>query len=171
MIPPTTPQVTRMRMLAPLSLALVLACTALPALAAREYVAIQKRLTPEQMKATGLDQLTQAQLDLLDSLLREEQKTVVEATRKESETRVLGTWFGKDGMEPISSSVKGDLRGWSRGTVFTLENGQRWRVTEGDYYMGKPVSNPKVLIAPGKISGWYLQVEGHNPRPKVQRVD
>lgn len=144
---------------------------ALPAYAAREYTDIEKRLTAEQMKATGLDQLSTAQLELLNSLLRDDQKAVVAATREESETRVLGTWFGKDGIEPISSTVKGDLRGWSRGTVFNLENGQRWRVIEGDYYIGKPIGNAKVLVTPGKISGWYLQVEGHNPRPKVQRID
>lgn len=145
--------------------------TAAPARAASEYVEIEKRLTADQMKATGLDQLSAGQLELLNTLLRDDQEAVVEATREESETRVLGTWFGRKGIEPVSSTVNGDLRGWSKGMVFNLANGQRWCVTEGEYHIGKPVSNAKVLITPGKLSGWYLQVEGHNPRPKVQRIE
>lgn len=159
-----------MRLMLSVVLATALLAAA-PARAAREYVDIEKRLTAEQMKATGLDQLSTEQLTLLNNLLRENQKAVVEAAREESETRVLGTWFGKGGIDPVSSTVAGDLRGWSKGTVLTLANGQRWRVIDGEYFAGKPISNAKVLITPGKISGWYLQVEGHNPRPKVQRID
>lgn len=160
-----------MRLTLRLALAALLLATIASAQAAREYVDIEKRLTAEQLKATGLDQLSSEQLNLLNSLLRDNQKAVVEATRDESEKRVLGTWFGKGGVEPVASTIKGDLRGWSKGTVFTLENGERWRVTEGEYYVGKSLAGRKVLVTPGKISGWYLQVEGHNPQPKVQRLD
>lgn len=159
-----------MRLLLSVAVATLLFIVA-PARAASEYVEIEKRLSADQMKATGLDQLSAEQLGLLNTLLRDNQKVVVEAAREESETRVLGTWFGKKGIEPVSSTVKGDLRGWSQGMVFNLANGQRWRVTEGEYHIGKPVSNAQVLITPGKLSGWYLQVEGHNPRPKVQRIE
>lgn len=163
-----------MRTIRPFLLAILIAA-ALPAHAAQDYVDIEKRLTPEQIKATGLDRLSGPQLELLNTLLRDDQRaaveTAVEASRDESERRVLGTWFGSKGVEPIASTARGEMRGWSRGTVFTLENGQRWRVVEGDYYAGKPFTDPKVLITPGKISGWYLKVEGHNPQAKVQRID
>ena len=152
----------------------VLCIVALP-LHARDYVDIQNRLTPEQMKATGLDQLSSEQLQLLNSLLDEDRKAVVEEVRKERRDdgpRVTGTLFGSDGLQPVASTLAANsLKGWSRGTVFTLENGQRWRVIDGEYYAGKPLGNAKVTVSPGKISGWYLQVEGHNPRPKVQRAD
>lgn len=163
-----------MRLYRLLPLALLCAAAALP-LHAREYVDIQKRLTPEQMKATGLDQLSSQQLTLLNSLLDEDRKAVVEEVRKERRDdgpRVTGTLFGSDGLQAVASTLAGNsLKGWSRGTVFTLENGQRWRVIDGEYYAGKPLGNAKVTVSPGKISGWYLQVEGHNPRPKVQRAD
>lgn len=144
------------------------------AFAARDYVALEQRLTPEQMKATGLDQLSSDQLRLLNSLLDEDRKAVAEEVRQERRNdgpRVTGTLFGGAGLEPVTSTLTGNLRGWSRGTVFTLANGQRWRVTEGDYSATKPLGNAKVVVSPGKISGWYLQVDGHNPRPKVQRAD
>ena len=161
-----------MRPIRTLLLAALLAA-ALP-LQAREYVAIEKRLTAGQMKATGLDQLSGEQLALLNTLLDEDRKAVVDEVRKEHRDdgpRVTGTLFGGNGLDPVTSTLTGDLRGWSRGTVFTLENGQRWRVIDGEYYSGKPLGNAKVVVSPGKISGWYLQVEGHNPRPKVQRAD
>ncbi|WP_334177538.1 hypothetical protein [Pseudoxanthomonas sp.] len=161
-----------MRPIRTLLLAALLAA-ALP-LQAREYVAIEKRLTAGQMKATGLDQLSGEQLALLNTLLDEDRKAVVDEVRKEHRDdgpRVTGTLFGGNGLDPVTSTLTGDLRGWSRGTVFTLENGQRWRVIDGEYYAGKPLGNAKVVVSPGKISGWYLQVEGHNPRPKVQRAD
>jgi hypothetical protein len=155
-------------------LPLALLCALALPLQAREYVDIQKRLTPEQMKATGLDQLSGEQLQLLNSLLDEDRKAVVEEVRKEQRDdgpRVTGTLFGSNGLDPVTSTLTGDLRGWSRGTVFALENGQRWRVIDGEYYAGKPLGGAKVTVSPGKISGWYLQVDGHNPRPKVQRAD
>ena len=142
-----------------------------PAWAAPDYVALEKRLTPEQMQATGLDTLNAEQLRLLNALLSEEDRATVEAVRKDDGPRVTGTLFGGAGLEPVTSTLTGNLRGWSRGTVFTLANGQRWRVTEGDYSATKPLGNAKVVVSPGKISGWYLQVDGHNPRPKVQRAD
>ncbi|HEV7269723.1 hypothetical protein [Pseudoxanthomonas sp.] len=144
------------------------------AFAARDHVPLEQRLTPEQMKATGLDQLTTEQLRLLNRLLDEDRKAVAEEVRKERGNdgpRVTGTLFGGDGLEPVTSTLTGNLRGWSRGTVFVLENGQRWRVIDGEYYASKPLGNARVVVSPGKISGWYLQVDGHNPRPKVQRAD
>lgn len=143
---------------------------ALP-LQAREYVAIEKRLTPEQMKATGLDQLSSEQLALLNNLLDEDQRAIVKATREDSATKVRGASFGNDGVNAIASTLVGDLRGWSRGTEITLANGQRWRVTEGEYTSMKRISNANVVITPGLIGAWYLSVEGHMPKPKVTRID
>ena len=85
----------------------VLCIVALP-LHARDYVDIQNRLTPEQMKATGLDQLSSEQLQLLNSLLDEDRKAVVEEVRKERRDdgpRVTGTLFGSDGLQPVASTL------------------------------------------------------------------
>lgn len=138
---------------------------------AREYVAIEKRLTAEQMKATGLDQLSSEQLDLLNRLLSEDQRAVVKATREDSATKVRGASFADDGVNAIASTLVGDLRGWTRGTEITLANGQRWRVTEGEYTSLKRISNANVVITPGLVGAWYLSVEGHVPKPKVTRID
>ncbi|MEJ1096960.1 MULTISPECIES: hypothetical protein [unclassified Pseudoxanthomonas] len=160
-----------MRIFLPLVLASALLMHATVAQAERNYVPIEKRLTAEQLKSTGLDQLSAAQLELLNSLLSEEQKTVVEATKAESVERPSGKRFSGVGTQPINTRLKGEFRGWSKGTIFNLENGDRWRVIEGDYYALKAIVDPKVQVTPGKISGWYLRVEGHNPSAKVQPLD
>lgn len=160
-----------MRILPFLFITIILLASASNARADSAYVNIEKRLTAEQLQATGLNQLSAEQLRLLNSLLSDEQENVVKVAKAESEKRVLGTWFGREGAEPVASTLTGDFRGWSPGTIFNLENGQQWRVIEGKYYVGKPTQGAKILLTPGKISGWYMQVQGHNPRAKVQRVD
>jgi hypothetical protein len=159
-----------MRIFLSLVLAVALLMHATAAQAERNYTPIEKRLTAEQFKATGLDQLSAAQLELLNSLLSEEQKTVVQAAKAESAKQSSGGLFGS-GAEPVNTTLKGEFKGWSKGTVLNLENGQRWRVIDGDYYVGKAITAPKVQVTPGKISGWYLKVEGHNPSAKVQLLD
>ncbi|QNP41279.1 hypothetical protein [Lysobacter solisilvae (ex Woo and Kim 2020)] len=153
---------TMRRALRSLACALVLGggLAAAPAFAERPYVAIEQRLSAEQMQATGLDQLSAEQLSLLNRLLSVEQTAVVEESRRE---RTLPP-------EPVTSAVKGEVRGWEKGTVFELENGQRWRVIEGDYYATKPLSNPKATVRPGVFSSWYLQIEGIGIGAKVKRV-
>ena len=62
------------------------------------------------------------QLQLLNSLLDEDRKAVVEEVRKERRDdgpRVTGTLFGGAGLEPVTSTLTGNLRGWSRGTVMS----------------------------------------------------
>ena len=85
------------------------------AFAARDHVPLEQRLTPEQMKATGLDQLTTEQLRLLNRLLDEDRKAVAEEVRKERGNdgpRVTGTLFGGDGLEPVTSTLTGKSPRW-----------------------------------------------------------
>ncbi|MFD0740005.1 hypothetical protein ACFQZQ_12035 [Lysobacter koreensis] len=154
-------------------LKLALAATLLlpPAVHAQDdYTAIEKRLTPAQLQATGLERLTTQELALLNQLLRDERDTVLQAADARSQHDRSPGLFERRAVEPIRSTIKGSMREWSVGTRFELENGQRWRVTQGSLYTST-LSQPKVTIAPGALGSWYLQVEGHSPRLKVQRVD
>lgn len=149
-----------------LALALTAALFQLPAMAAQPYVAIEKRLSPEQLHAAGLDTLSAEQLATLNRLLSDEQ-----AARDRDEVQdSVGLREKRPEAEPVSATAKGDVRGWSKGDVVELDNGQRWRVVEGELYLGKTTSNRKVTIAPGAFGAWYMQVDGQTPRLKVQRV-
>ena len=140
------------------ALALSALATAFPAHAQNTYVPVETRFNAEQFQAAGLHRLSTEELATLNRLLRDDQAVVVRrAITPDRE------------QEPVRSSIAGELRGWSVGTLFTLANGETWRVTEGSYSV-RPVSNPAVILRPGVISGWYMEVEGHPVKAKVRRL-
>lgn len=75
-------------------------------------------------------------------------------------------------IEPaaIHSSVVGRFEGWSPGTVFTLANGQVWKVTDDSDAVLPIMQNPKVEITRGLLGAYFLQVEGHTNSARVARV-
>lgn len=72
--------------------------------------------------------------------------------------------------EPLESRLSGEFRGWRRGTMFELENGQRWQHVEGADYVTPPVSGPKVKITPGAFGTFWMRIEGVNARLRVKPV-
>lgn len=143
---------------------------------------MEQRFSAAQLRESGLDQLAPAQLARLNALLRDDQTAQVAAVREETRREVAAAApaeaDGGRGMfdrraEPVVSRIVGEFRGWTSGTVFTLANGQRWRVLQtSELYLpkSKHVDGPAVALTPGLVSGWYLQVEGMSPRAKVQLV-
>ncbi len=129
--------------------------------AQQAWVPIEQRLSAEQLRDTGLDQLTPVQLERLNALLREERMQAVEATRgagRESAPR-----------EVVDSRIVGSFRGWQPGTVLDFENGQQWRVVEGELNI-RALPSPRASVRPGLVGAWYLRVEGQSPTAKVTRV-
>jgi len=135
------------------------------ALAGQPYVPIEQRLSAEQMRATGLDQLRWEQLSLLNQLLREQQDNVAAAVAAQRGHKK------RDAAEVVTSTLKGEFHGWESGTVLELSNGQRWRVIGTEYYTTQRTPNTKVTIAPGVFGGWFLQVDGMNAGTKVKRIE
>ncbi|WP_305806458.1 hypothetical protein [Stenotrophomonas sp. YIM B06876] len=135
------------------------------------YIPLEQRLDRMQMQQTGLDQLSPAQLHLLNRLLSEEQSSQI-ATAKAQGSReaAAGKPLARD-REPVTSRIVGPVRGWSTGQVLALENGQHWRVLQGELFLRKPVDDPQVHLAPSNMGAWYLQMPGQNQRAKVERID
>jgi hypothetical protein len=69
--------------------------------------------------------------------------------------------------ETVETALVGDFSGWSVGTLFTLSNGQRWRVVNGSYVAPKDSTPRKVRIVPGVLGSFFLEIEGIRSRPKV----
>lgn len=146
------------------AVAAMLACGA--GSAAPPYQPLENRLSAEQMRATGLDQLSPAQLELLNRLLREEQTALVAET-----AAVAARDHARRTEEPVASTIKGDFRGWQKGTVFELANGQRWRVTDDDeYYIPRALTAPRVVVKQGTLGSWSIEIEGVRTAPRVRRV-
>ena len=148
----------------PLALGALLCVAAFAAIAAKPWIDIEKRLSAEQLRATGLDTLSADQLALLNRLLRDD---AAEAEYKEPDhTRFLG--FND---EPIVSRLVGTVSGWEPGTEFELANGQRWKVLKGRYTLPRPLDAPEVRVVPGAAGRWFFRVDEDTPGARVYRID
>lgn len=152
-----------------LTILLTLIALALPPAAAAQasHVPIEQRLTAAQMRATGLDTLSREQLQALNAVLGDEQAVVEQRVEQSTRSRLVGLLDRKE-VEPVRAAIKGEFRGWVPGRVIELENGQRWRVTEGELHLRRPIPGAVATVVPGMVSGWYLQVDGQSPRAKVK---
>jgi hypothetical protein len=151
---------------------LALALAAGAAAAGDRYVPIEQRLSAEQRHATGIDTLTPAQLEALNVVLRGDRESIVAETVKEEQARnPAGGSLAGFNDEPIRSRLKGEVAGWAPGTVFELENGQRWTVLKGEMKLRKPMQGPEILVVPGLAGRWFLQVDEDLPKARVYRVD
>jgi len=143
----------------------------LPALAGeRTWVPIEQRLSAEQMHATGLDSLSGEQLAMLNRLLSEDRAADLKAADVQRTQDQSGLRQKRTAPQAVSATVPGSARVWSHGQTLKLDNGQRWRVVDPDVIFARPVTDPKVTIAPGFMGSWYLRMDGMAPI-KVQRVD
>lgn len=136
------------------------------------YTPIEQRLSTDQLRATGLERLTPDELSELNRILREQQ-----SAKPDPERTARFGFFGadarsteqKDEPQQIESTIAGDFRGWSSGTLITLANGQVWRVTDGSLQT-KRVTEPKATITRSGMGSHFLKVDGHNARAKITRV-
>jgi acetyl/propionyl-CoA carboxylase alpha subunit len=140
-------------------------------IAAQTYVKLEQRFTAEQLRETGLDTLSPAQLEKLNQLLSVESEKIssVESPRIQDETR-QASYIGLDD-KPIKSRLKGSISGWDVDTVFELENGQKWKVLKGNMKMRQPMQAPDIVVVPGIAGRWFLQVDEDLPKARVYRID
>jgi hypothetical protein len=182
-MPPASDEISRMkRLLFPL---LLLAMVT--AVSGQER--FSERLTVEQRKAAGLDQLTAEQLAALDSLVKADQQQgvakvqekaraelreeVKAEVRKETKEQVRvevrkEEQQQRDAESRILSRIAGKFSGWDGATQFKLENGQVWRQTEPGVYYVKPVDSPAVLIE--KVFGSWRLYDQNGGWVRVVRI-
>lgn len=167
-----------------LALACLLACA--PIAHGASYVPLEQRLTPQQMDETGLSSLTAAQRAALDTILRGEadaaatanavaapvtsSTTAATPSPAAAPPRAPGPRIGLDD-EPIAARAMGTIAGWEPGTVFTLDNGQRWAVLKGKVTLKAPRENPEILVIPSIAGRWFLQVDEDLPSARVYLVE
>jgi len=161
-------------MLKSMLFALVLALPAM-AFAATPYVDLEKRLSPEQLHATGLDTLSPDQLAKLNEMLRGDAEQIANAARAEAPKPMEGApgngWSMGLDQERIKTRVVGTLTGWEPGTEIELANGQHWKVLKGSLKLPKALVNPEVELVPGIAGRWFFHVDEDFPGARVYRVD
>lgn len=165
-----------------LACAAVLLSLSAPALAQRVVQGdLQQQMSPAEFKAAGLDKLNAAELATLNRWLQgkveaattEAVAAVREEAREEGRQEVIVKnrgFFDFGSSEPISGVLQGEFRGFGKGRVYVLDNGQQWEQTDATSISGVRKQSPKVSISPGVMGVWYLKVEGVNTQPKVRRT-
>jgi len=165
-----------------LACAAVLLSLSTPALAQRVVQGdLQQQMSPAEFKAAGLDKLNAAELATLNRWLQgkvqaattEAVAAVREEAREEGRQEVIVKnrgFFDFGSNEPISGVLQGEFRGFGKGRIYVLDNGQQWEQTDATSISGVRKQSPKVSISPGVMGVWYLKVEGVNTQPKVRRT-
>ena len=165
-----------------LACAAVLLSLSAPALAQRVVQGdLQRQMSPAEFKAAGLDKLNAAELATLNRWLQgkveaattEAVAAVREEAREEGRQEVIVKnrgFFDFGSNEPISGVLQGEFRGFGKGRIYVLDNGQQWEQTDATSISGVRKQSPKVSISPGVMGVWYLKVEGVNTQPKVRRT-
>ena len=156
-----------------------LALLAMAAVAAEGWVRIEQRLTPAQMRETGLDKLSAEQLARLNEILANEDsagRVDAAAVERKADAERRGADLGAGGYigmdaERITTRIEGRVEGWEPGTEFHLANGQVWKVLKGSMKLRTPKESPEVVLVPGVMGRWFLQVDEDAPKARVYRTD
>ncbi|HFF3784361.1 hypothetical protein [Stenotrophomonas maltophilia] len=165
----------------------LLACAALllslsaPALAQRVVDGdLQQQMSPTEFKAAGLDKLSAQELATLNRWLQGKVEAattqavaaVREEAREQGRQEVIVKnrgFFDFGSSEPITGVLQGEFRGFGKGRIYVLDNGQEWEQTDSTSVVGVRKQSPEVSIKPGVMGVWYMKVEGVNSQPKVRR--
>lgn len=140
-----------------------------------------QQLTPDERAAAGLAQLTPEQQSALDRLaarfaqegarrVREEAKAEALAKARE-ETHARVGLSAPEEEQVIRSRIKGPFKGWVHNQLFTLENGQRWKVVDKESRWFPTTNDPEVQIEPGLLGSWKLRIVSEGLWVRVRRVE
>jgi hypothetical protein len=127
-----------------------------------DFPGVQKTMTPEQMAATGVNKLTPAEREKLDQFIRGyvgvSNKRAADAAAATAVERAV-----RDNKvrppEVTESRMAHDYKGYSSRTVFTLENGQKWKAADGGEEPHATVPRPGVVILKDSF-GYKMYIEG-----------
>jgi len=72
--------------------------------------------------------------------------------------------------EKIESTLPGKFRGWESRQVFTLANGQRYRVADNQSYYCPAIENPRVQVLPGTFAGFWLRFPDLGTEVRVEFI-
>jgi hypothetical protein len=72
-------------------------------------------------------------------------------------------------LDSYESHIAGRFDGWEGGQVIRLANGQAWRVVDNSVDT-LDLNDPKVTVRRGLSGAVFLDIDGANRSPRVQRV-
>ena len=146
---------------------------------------LYQRMTAEERRAAGLEQLTAEQQAVLDAAAarverknlglagataKAETRAVVQAEQNAKHEAEAGLRSTEANPTVVRARIAGAFTGWTGHTVFTLDNGQVWAQTdtrESVYTTG--VKDTTVEISPTSSGGWKLRLTENGLGTSVKR--
>src|SRR5688572_24536844 len=131
----------------------------LPAQGSDPQIRLEALLTPEQVRASGLQRLSSSELDSLN--------------RYVGQLLAIAITLGASTPTPsspavIESRIDGEFTGWDGETIFKLQNGQIWQQASYAYRYNYAYS-PRVLIyRSGAV--YKMKVDGVDSEISVRRL-
>lgn len=110
--------------------------------AAEDFPGLERLMTVEQFRSTGLQKLSDAELEALNEWL-------IEYTAGDAQI-LQGTNEAVREAEKnieIKSRISGDFDGWDGNTIFRLENGQIWQQRLAGRHPYRGPENPEIRIS------------------------
>lgn len=129
--------------------------------------AAKREVAAAEAKAAQAQADARAAAEKADRLQAEQAKKEAAAAAAAAEKKTKVVAGTKVEYEPLQSRIDGTITGWERRTIFRLENGEYWQVTDNDTYFSRPIVNPKVEITPTALGGYWMKIEGINVRVRV----
>ncbi|HSC47847.1 MAG TPA: hypothetical protein VLG68_07160 [Gammaproteobacteria bacterium] len=127
-----------------------------------------KAMSAADFRKTGLDHLTDAQLQALDAWIGSyaQKQASARCTPPASDgtpsvdvSKQAPAPSGTSG-ETVVARLIGNFTGWANGKRFALDNGQVWEQIDDTLVSHSSLENPKVTITGGLFNARYLSVEG-----------
>ena len=127
-----------------------------------------------QQQAESKVAAAETKIAAAEAKVRKAEQTAAVDPKKPNWLRALIT-LEKSASSPeeasaIESRIEGDFKGWSGRTTFRLENGQIWQQSSSGDYETPPIPSPRVRVFPAKLGGFWIEVDGVNPRVKVKPI-
>lgn len=132
------------------------------------FSAIEREMSAEERRATGIDSLSADELEALNRWLIERfdqvQKTVSAEVREEVREAVLEEVREEareadaaEREQSFEAEIVGNFSGWSGGTIFRLDNGELWRQRNDGTYRHRG-EDRRVRIQQGFFGLWRMVV-------------
>lgn len=171
---------------------------ALPLSAAEDSLGIEKLMSAQERAETGIDSLSPAELEALNSWLQNNDigesrnsraaevvsaarggataaPAVIEATATPEEAEVQADAVADDGFgqprerREINSRISGEFNGWTGRTTFRLDNGQVWQQRRGRRWK-ITLDNPEVTIKENFLGAYEMEVVAEGRSIGVRRI-
>ncbi|TCO78497.1 hypothetical protein [Chromatocurvus halotolerans] len=136
-----------------------------PQSAAEDFPGLERLMTVEQFRRTGLQKLSDTELGALNEWLIEYTAGNAQIMQGTSEA----VREAEKNLE-IKSRISGDFNGWDGDTIFRLENGQIWQQRLAGRYPYRGPENPEIRISKNFLGFYKMTVLESGKSVGVKRL-